>query len=149
MFIHLHISQLLSISLKVWVVSLSSGPWLPAPALASFQADPLSDGLSLQWGLSGREEGVGGKAFCLLGSGAPPGLCTPLLPQTVLEDGSTCFAKRKEGRGRKGAPVSDVATAAVKQQTFLRGHCHVFRVKEREKCGHRHVRSSLGPYVCS
>lgn len=38
------------------------------PALASFQAKPLSDRLSLQWGLSkDRKKGLGGKAFYLLG----------------------------------------------------------------------------------
>lgn len=62
-FIYLLINCLLSVW-KPGVCPFPLGPGSPAPALASFQIKPLSDGLSLHRGLSEKSrKGLDGKVF--------------------------------------------------------------------------------------
>ena len=79
-FLYLFISQWHSVSLEARVAPFPLGPGSPSLALASFQAKPLGDGLSLPWGLE--KEGIGWESLVPPGPWSPPAL-SPTWPLCI------------------------------------------------------------------
>lgn len=95
----------------------------------------------------GEKEGVGRESLLPPGHGSPAStLSRPCLHISLLKGGSSFLVKKKE-RG-KGLPFWMLLLPQRGTNAgFLGGHDRVFRVKGKEKRGHRHVRSSLRPCV--